>query len=40
MKVCFVTLNMLNPLRTEVYFCHQNQNVKNIGNFYDSIETP
>jgi hypothetical protein len=22
-----------NPFRTEVYFCHQNQNVKNIGNF-------
>jgi hypothetical protein len=22
-----------NPLRTEVYFCHQNQNAKNIGNF-------
>jgi hypothetical protein len=22
-----------NPLRTEVYFCHQNQNTKNIGNF-------
>jgi hypothetical protein len=23
----------LNPLRTEVYFCHQNQNAKYIGNF-------
>jgi hypothetical protein len=22
-----------NPIRTEVYFCHQNQNVINIGNF-------
>jgi hypothetical protein len=22
-----------NPLRREVYFCHQNQNAKNIGNF-------
>jgi hypothetical protein len=21
------------PLRTEIYFCHQNQNAKNIGNF-------
>jgi hypothetical protein len=21
------------PLKTEVYFCHQNQNAKNIGNF-------
>jgi hypothetical protein len=24
---------MINPLRTEVYFCHQNQNAKNIGKF-------
>jgi hypothetical protein len=23
----------INPLRTEVYFCHQNQNAKNIGKF-------
>jgi hypothetical protein len=23
----------MNPLRTAVYFCHQNQNAKNIGNF-------
>jgi hypothetical protein len=28
---CRVTLP--SPLRTEVYFCHQNQNAKNIGNF-------
>jgi hypothetical protein len=26
-------LMQFNPLRTEVYFCHQNQNAKNIGNF-------
>jgi hypothetical protein len=25
--------NSFNPLRMEVYFCHQNQNAKNIGNF-------
>jgi hypothetical protein len=24
---------MINPLRTEVYFCHQNQNAKKIGKF-------
>jgi hypothetical protein len=24
---------LINPLRTDVYFCHQNQNAKNIGNF-------
>jgi hypothetical protein len=26
-------LKSINRLRTEVYFCHQNQNAKNIGNF-------
>jgi hypothetical protein len=25
--------HQLNPLRMEVYFCHQNKNAKNIGNF-------
>jgi hypothetical protein len=28
------------PLRMKVYFCHQNQNAKNIGNFTTLIETP
>jgi hypothetical protein len=28
----------LNPLRTEVYFCRQNQNAKNIGNFTTSLK--
>jgi hypothetical protein len=27
------TWKAFNPLRTEVYFCHQKQNTKNIGNF-------
>jgi hypothetical protein len=26
-------MHLFNPLKTEVDFCHQNQNVKNIGNF-------
>jgi hypothetical protein len=26
-------ISPIKPLRTEVYFCHQNQNAKNIGNF-------
>jgi hypothetical protein len=25
--------NIFNPLRTEVYICHQSRNAKNIGNF-------
>jgi uncharacterized membrane protein len=25
--------DVVNPLRTDVYFCHQNQNTKNIGHF-------
>jgi hypothetical protein len=29
----------VNPLRTVVYICHQNQSAKNIGNFM-IIETP
>jgi hypothetical protein len=29
----FSQRSVLDPLRTEVYFCHQNQNAKNIGNF-------
>jgi hypothetical protein len=30
---CIVEYRILiNPLRSEVYFCHQNQNAKNIGN--------
>jgi hypothetical protein len=29
---CFASNLHFNPLRTEVYFCHQNQNAKNIGN--------
>jgi hypothetical protein len=24
---------IINPSRTEIYFCHQNQNAQNIGNF-------
>jgi hypothetical protein len=28
----FLTVLYIHPLRTEVYFCHQNQNAKNIGN--------
>jgi hypothetical protein len=30
---CHIKGIPFNPLRTEVYFCHQNQNAKNIGNF-------
>jgi hypothetical protein len=26
-------MGIVNPLRMEVHFCHQNQNAKNIGNF-------
>jgi hypothetical protein len=29
----FIATVIFNPLRTGVYFCHQNQNAKNIGNF-------
>jgi hypothetical protein len=31
-----IYLALLTPVRTEVYFCHLNQNAKNIGNFTDS----
>jgi hypothetical protein len=36
-QTCFSTTNIVksvNPLRTEVFFCHQNHNAKNIGNFW------
>jgi hypothetical protein len=32
-KSCQKRFDLINPSRTEVYYCHQNQNAKNIGNF-------